>query len=211
VFQAASAYRRQLYWREFAYHVLWHFPHTADQPLRPEFAAFPWREDAAGLRAWQRGQTGYPLVDAGMRELWTTGWMHNRVRLVAASFLVKHLLIPWQRGAEWFWDTLVDADLANNTLGWQWTAGCGADAAPFFRIFNPVAQGEKFDPQGLYIRRWVPELQHLPTTWIHKPWQAPAAVLREAGVAIGEAYPRPIVEHARARQRALAALRQMKA
>jgi deoxyribodipyrimidine photo-lyase len=146
VFQAASAYRRQLYWREFAYRLLWHFPHTADQPLRPEFAAFPWREDAAGLRTWQRGQTGYPLVDAGMRQLWTTGWMHNRVRLVAASFLAKHLLIPWQRGGEWFWDTLVDADLANNTLGWQWTAGCGADAAPFFRIFNPVAHGEKFDP-----------------------------------------------------------------
>jgi deoxyribodipyrimidine photo-lyase len=211
VFQAASAYRRQLYWREFAHHVLWHFPHTADQPLRPEFAAFPWREDAAGLRAWQRGQTGYPLVDAGMRELWTTGWMHNRVRLVAASFLVKHLLIPWQRGAEWFWDTLVDADLANNTLGWQWTAGCGADAAPFFRIFNPVAQGKKFDPQGVYVRRWVPELRHWPAPWVHKPWQAPVAVLRKAGVVIGESYPRPIVDHVRARQRALAALRRMKA
>ena len=148
-------FRRQLGWREFAYHLLWHFPHTAEQPLRPEFAQFPWRHDVTFLRAWQRGRTGYPLVDAGLRELWATGWMHNRVRMIVASFLVKDLLIPWQEGARWFWDTLVDADLANNTLGWQWTAGCGADAAPFFRIFNPTTQAEKFDPTGAYVRRWV--------------------------------------------------------
>jgi deoxyribodipyrimidine photo-lyase len=140
-------------WREFAHYLLCHFPHTPTQALRREFENFPWRKDAVRLKAWQRGNTGYPLVDAGVRELWTTGWMHNRVRMVVASFLVKHLLLPWQTGAKWFWDTLVDADLANNTLGWQWTAGCGADSAPFFRIFNPVSQGERFDPKGDYIRR----------------------------------------------------------
>ena len=175
----------ELGWREFAHHLLFHFPHTPEQPLRPEFARFPWRKNAAWLRAWQRGQTGYPLVDAGMRELWSTGWMHNRVRMVVASFLVKNLLLPWQEGARWFWDTLVDADLANNTLGWQWTAGCGADAAPFFRIFNPVSQGEKFDPEGNYVRRWVPELARLPAAWIHQPWQAPPAVLGRRGRRVG--------------------------
>ena len=166
--------RSELGWREFAHHLLFHFPHTPEQPLREEFAAFPWKPDRKNLRAWQRGRTGYPIVDAGMRELWHTGWMHNRVRMVVASFLVKDLLIPWQEGAAWFWDTLVDADLANNTLGWQWTAGCGADAAPYFRIFNPVSQGEKFDPNGDYVRRWIPELNKLPSEWIHKPWEAPA-------------------------------------
>ena len=197
--EADATYLRQIAWREFSYHLLLHYPHTPREALRPEFRRFPWRVDAIGLRAWTRGLTGYPLVDAGMRELWHTGWMHNRVRMVAASFLVKHLLIPWQEGAAWFWDTLVDADLANNTMGWQWSAGCGADAAPYFRIFNPVTQGEKFDPDGHYVRRWVPELANVPNQWIHRPWEAPAPLLSKN-------YPRPIVEHAAARKRALAAL-----
>jgi deoxyribodipyrimidine photo-lyase len=178
-------YLRQLAWREFAHHLLFHFPHTAHQPLRPEFRNFPWTMNAKALRAWTRGRTGYPLVDAGMRELWHTGWMHNRIRMVVASFLVKHLLIPWQEGAAWFWDTLVDADLANNTLGWQWAAGCGADAAPYFRIFNPALQAKKFDAEGEYVRRWVPEI--------------------ESG-----RYPAPIVEHEAARKRALAAYKAMR-
>jgi deoxyribodipyrimidine photo-lyase len=196
---ADDPYLRQIAWREFSYHLLFHYPNTPREALRPAFRRFPWRVDAAGLRAWTRGMTGYPMVDAGMRELWHTGWMHNRVRMLAASFLVKHLMIPWQEGAAWFWDTLVDADLANNTMGWQWSAGCGADAAPYFRIFNPVTQGEKFDPHGHYVRRWVPELARVPDKWIHKPWEAPAALRPEN-------YPRPIVEHDAARKRALAAL-----
>ncbi|MCX6928918.1 MAG: deoxyribodipyrimidine photo-lyase [Verrucomicrobia bacterium] len=197
-------------WREFAHHLIFHFPLTPEQPLRSEFARFPWRQNPAWLRAWQRGQTGYPLVDAGMRELWSTGWMHNRVRMVVASFLVKNLLIPWQEGARWFWDTLVDADLANNTLGWQWTAGCGADAAPFFRIFNPVSQGEKFDPEGNYVRRWVPELARLPGAWVHQPWQAPSAALASAGVRLDQTYPRPIVSHLVSREVALEAYQAVK-
>jgi len=201
-------YLAELGWREFAHHVLRAFPRTAERPLRPEFTAFPWQEDPAALRAWQRGETGYPIVDAGMRQLWRCGWMHNRVRMIVASFLVKHLLQPWIAGAEWFWDTLVDADLASNTLGWQWSAGCGADAAPYFRIFNPVLQGEKFDPKGTYVRSWVPELAAVPAKFIHRPWEAPAATLRAAGVALGHDYPAPIVDHAFARQRALAALAQ---
>ena len=208
--QQTEAYLRQLGWREFAYHLLHHFPHTTQEPLRQEFSAFPWRTDQQQLRAWQRGRTGYPFVDAGMRELWTTGWMHNRVRMVAASFLVKHLLLPWPEGARWFWDTLVDADLANNTLGWQWVAGCGADAAPYFRIFNPVSQGEKFDPNGDYVRRWAPELKHLPAEWIHHPWEAPSSVLEKAGVELGRSYPLPIVGHTSARVRALDALNRIK-
>ena len=208
--ESAHAWLRQLAWREFAHHLLWHFPHTVQAPLRAEFAAFPWRDDAGYLRAWQRGRCGYPLVDAGMRELWQTGWMHNRVRMVAASFLVKHLRQPWQHGARWFWDTLVDADLANNTLGWQWVAGCGADAAPFFRIFNPVTQGTRFDARGRYVRRWVPELARLPDNWLQRPWAAPAAVLEEAGVRLGETYPRPLVDHDTARAEALAAYRYMR-
>jgi deoxyribodipyrimidine photo-lyase len=198
--QATEAVLRQIFWREFAHHLLHHFPATAERPLRPEFGAFPWRRNAAALRAWREGRTGYPIVDAGMRELWSTGWMHNRVRMVVASFLVKHLLIPWREGARWFWDTLVDADLANNTLGWQWTAGCGADAAPYFRIFNPVLQGERFDPEGAYVRRWVPELARVPARWIHQPWAAPAGTIGGS-----EGYPPRIVEHAAARARALAA------
>ncbi len=193
-------------WREFAHHLLFHSPETITTPLRRQFERFPWRSDPAALRAWQRGETGYPLVDAGMRELWQTGWMHNRVRMVVASFLVKHLLLPWQDGAAWFWDTLVDADLANNTLGWQWVAGCGADAAPYFRIFNPTTQSEKFDPHGAYIRRFVPELAALPDADIHEPAAASSAVLAEAGVILGRTYPRPIVDHPMARARALEAL-----
>jgi deoxyribodipyrimidine photo-lyase len=214
IWQAAQGtetapFLRQIIWREFAHHLLYHFPQTVQQPLRPEFARFPWKMNKRTLQAWTRGNTGYPLVDAGMRELWQTGWMHNRVRMVTASFLVKHLLIPWQEGAAWFLDTLVDADLANNTFGWQWVAGCGADAAPYFRIFNPVIQGEKFDPDGDYVRRWIPELDRLESEWIHQPWKAPTAALARAGVELGTTYPHPIVEHEAARARALAALRTM--
>ncbi|MFT3882018.1 MAG: deoxyribodipyrimidine photo-lyase [Gemmatales bacterium] len=206
----SEVYLKELVWREFAYHLLYHFPQTPTQPLRPEFARFPWKDNAKLLRAWQRGQTGYPIVDAGMRQLWTTGWMHNRIRMVVASFLVKHLLIPWQRGAEWFWDTLVDADLASNTLGWQWTAGCGADAAPYFRIFNPMQQGERFDADGAYVRRWVPELAKIPARYIHSPWTAPGGVLYDAGIKLGKNYPYPIVQHPEARTKALAAYAAMR-
>lgn len=196
-------------WREFAYHVLYHFPKTPTQPLREKYQDFPWESDAAALKRWQRGQTGYPIVDAGMRQLWETGWMHNRVRMIVASFLTKHLLIHWCEGAQWFWDTLVDADLASNTLGWQWAGGCGADAAPYFRIFNPMTQSEKFDPQGEYLRRWVPELAKLPNKWIHKPWQSPEKIREEVGFELGRDYPEPLVDHQEARQRALAALKQL--
>ncbi|MEQ8246412.1 MAG: deoxyribodipyrimidine photo-lyase [Alphaproteobacteria bacterium] len=201
----AESFVRQLVWRDFSHHLLFHTPSLPEAPFRPDYGTFPWRDDAAALRAWQTGATGYPLVDAGMRQLWRTGWMHNRVRMVAASFLVKHLLIPWQRGEEWFWDTLVDADLANNAANWQWVAGCGADAAPYFRIFNPVTQSEKFDPDGAYLRRWLPELAELPTKHLHRPWQAAPEILNRAGVALGRDYPMPIVDHAAARARALAA------
>jgi len=204
--RGAQVFLSEVGWREFAYHLLYHFPHTAEQPLRAEFAAFPWRRDAKQLKAWQRGRTGYPIVDAGRRQLWTTGWMHNRVRMITASFLVKHLRISWQAGADWFWDTLVDADLASNTLGWQWTAGCGADAAPYFRIFNPILQGLKFDADGGYVRRWVPELAKLPDEYLFKPWDAPMDVLADAGVVLGKTYPHPLVDHNEARDAALAAL-----
>ncbi len=197
----------ELGWREFSHHLLYHFPQTTDAPLRAEFGHFPWREDAVGLRLWQRGETGYPIVDAGMRELWATGWMHNRVRMIVASFLVKDLMLPWQAGARWFWDTLVDADLAQNTLGWQWSAGCGADAAPYFRIFNPVSQGEKFDPAGDYVRRWVPELARLPIPFLHAPWTASPAIRAAAGVVLGRGYPAPVVDHAQRRQAALDAFK----
>ena len=208
--KAALVYQRQLGWREFAHHLLEHFPRTPDEPLHGPFALFPWHHRPAWLKAWQRGLTGYPIVDAGMRELWRTGWMHNRVRMIAASFLVKDLLLPWQEGARWFWDTLVDADLANNTLGWQWSAGCGADAAPYFRIFNPVLQAAKFDPDGAYIRRWVPELKELPVPWLFQPWEAGPLVLKAAGIVLGKTYPHPIVDHAEARDRALEAYAAMK-
>ena len=167
----SSTFLHELIWREFAYHLLYHFPETTTKPLRPEFAAFPWRKSSRHLEAWQRGRTGVPMVDAGMRELWTTGLMHNRVRMIVGSFLVKNLLQPWQEGTRWFWDTLVDADLANNTLNWQWIAGSGADAAPYFRIFNPVTQGERYDPEGEYVRKWVPEVAGFANHSIHGPWQ----------------------------------------
>jgi len=206
-----SRFLLELGWREFAHHLLYHFPHTPELPLRAGFERFPWQLDSTAFAAWRRGATGYPIVDAGMRELWQTGWMHNRVRMIAGSFLVKDLLLPWGAGARWFWDTLVDADLASNTLGWQWVAGCGADAAPFFRIFNPLTQGVRFDPAGAYVRRWVPELAALPDDWLHRPWAAPAGVLRAAGVRLGETYPHPLVEHAAARKSALEAFAAMNA
>ena len=211
--RSAAAYLSEIGWREFAHHVLFHCPGATDAALRPEFEKFPWRGGAVmrrQLKAWQRGRTGYPIVDAGMRELWTTGWMHNRVRMIVASFLVKDLLVDWREGARWFWDTLVDADLANNTLGWQWTAGCGADAAPYFRVFNPVLQGQKFDPQGRYVRRWVPELEKIPAKWIHRPWEAPREMLLAADVRLGATYPKPIVDHALARSRALKAFAEIR-
>jgi deoxyribodipyrimidine photo-lyase len=207
----AQAWLRQLYWREFGHHLLFHFPETAEQPLDPRFEAFPWETDgAAALAAWQRGRTGIPIVDAGMRELWETGWMHNRVRMIVASLLTKNLLISWQEGSRWFWDTLVDADLANNTLGWQWTAGCGADAAPFFRIFNPILQAERFDPDGAYVRRWVPELKALPDKWLNRPWEAPRETLARAGIELVRHYPQPLVDLKASRNRALAAWDQIK-
>lgn len=196
-------YLAEVGWREFAHHLLFHFPHTPHRPLRADFERFPWLEDAEVLEAWQQGRTGIPLVDAGMRELWATGWMHNRVRMVVGSLLVKNLLMSWGEGARWFWDTLVDADLASNTLGWQWVGGCGADAAPYFRIFNPVSQGEKFDPDGAYVRRWIPELDRMPAGHIHAPWDAPSDVLRAAGIAPGSEYRRPIVSLSATRIRAL--------
>lgn len=203
---SAHTFLKELVWREFSYHLLWHRPEMPDAPLRQEFQQFPWRNDRAALLAWQQGRTGYPIVDAGMRELWRTGWMHNRVRMITASFLIKHLLLPWQDGEAWFWDTLVDADAASNSASWQWVAGSGADAAPYFRIFNPVLQGEKFDTDGAYVREFVPELAKLPDVLLHRPWEAPEEVLHDAGVVLGKTYPHPIVEHGLARARALAAL-----
>lgn len=193
----------ELAWREFSYHLLYHFPKLPEENWKPAFDAYPWRESEEDLKAWQRGQTGYPIVDAGMRELWQTGWMHNRVRMIVASFLIKHLRLHWHHGEEWFRDTLVDADLANNSASWQWVAGSGADAAPYFRIFNPMTQGEKFDPEGDYVRKWVPELAKLDTAYLHAPFDAPEAALRKAGVELGKSYPKPIVDHAKARQAAL--------
>jgi deoxyribodipyrimidine photo-lyase len=207
----AGAFLREIGWREFCASLALQYPRLATEPLQPRFARFPWRDDRYSLRAWQRGRTGYPMVDAGMRQLWQTGWMHNRVRMIAASFLVKHLLIRWQDGEAWFWDTLVDADLGNNAGGWQWVAGCGADAAPYFRIFNPTAQGERFDPDGAYVRRWLPALAKLESRWIHRPWQAPPLSLEAAGVRLGRDYPLPMVAHENARARALAALATIKA
>jgi deoxyribodipyrimidine photo-lyase len=200
-----ETFLRELLWREFSIYLLWHHPDLPDAPLRAEFARMPWRDDKPALRAWQRGLTGVPIVDAGMRQLWHTGWMHNRVRMVVASFLVKHLLIPWQDGEAWFWDTLVDADLAANSASWQWVAGSGADAAPYFRVFNPVLQGRKFDADAAYVRRYVPELAKLDTAHIHAPWEAPEQALHAAGVTLGKTYPRPIVDLAEGRSRALAA------
>jgi len=207
--QSVVTFQKELIWREFSHHLLYHFPRMPSDPLRQQYAGFPWRKDQKVLKAWQRGQTGYPIVDAGMRELWHTGWMHNRVRMIVASFLVKHLLQPWQAGADWFWDTLVDADLANNSASWQWVAGCGMDAAPYFRIFNPMLQGAKFDAAGTYVRHWVPEIASLPDNYIHAPWTADSATLQAAKVTLGRTYPAPIVDHDVARKRALAALKSM--
>ena len=207
---SAEVFLREIGWREFASHLLFHFPHTTDAPLRENYAKFPWVRDPVGLRAWQQGHTGYPVVDAGMRQLWQTGWMHNRVRMIVASFLVKDLRVSWLAGAKWFWDTLVDADLAANTLGWQWAAGCGADAAPYFRIFNPTSQGKKFDPEGRYVGRYVPELAGLPAAVIHQPEVVAPSQLAAAGVTLGTNYAEPIVNHAEARQQALAALATLK-
>jgi deoxyribodipyrimidine photo-lyase len=203
--RGGEAFLRELAWREFSYYLLLHWPTLPSAPFRPAFEEFPWRNDERALRSWQRGQTGYPIVDAGMRQLWSLGWMHNRVRMIVASFLVKHLLLPWRSGAAWFADTLVDADVANNSASWQWVAGSGADAAPYFRIFNPIVQGKKFDPAGDYVRRWVPELAGLSTKYLHEPWTAPSRDLVDARVRLGNDYPRPIVDHADARQRALRA------
>lgn len=200
-----ETFLKELVWREFSYTLLVQRPDLPEVPFRPEFALFPWRRDARKLKAWQRGQTGYPIVDAGMRELWQTGSMHNRVRMITASFLIKHLLLPWQQGEAWFWDTLVDADLASNAASWQWVAGSGADAAPYFRIFNPVLQGTKFDPDGTYVRRFVPELAKLAAPDIHAPWEASDLVLKSADVVLGKTYPKPIVDHKTAREQALGA------
>ncbi|MXZ13169.1 MAG: deoxyribodipyrimidine photo-lyase [Candidatus Dadabacteria bacterium] len=205
-----KSFFRQIVWREFSHHLLYHCPKFPEKPFQAEFKRFAWVRDEEALRRWQSGLTGYPIVDAGMRELWATGWMHNRVRMIVASFLVKHLLIPWQDGAKWFWDTLVDADLANNSVSWQWVAGCGVDAAPFFRIFNPILQGQKFDPDGTYVRRWVPELANLQNKHIHEPWAAPKKILENSGVSLGNSYPYPIVDHLAARNRALEVFRQIR-
>ena len=201
--KSREVFVRELLWREFCANLLWHNPGLPETPLKPEFGNMPWRDDKAGIRAWQQGRTGVPIVDAGMRQLWHTGWMHNRVRMIAASFLIKHLMIRWQEGEAWFWDTLVDADLASNAGNWQWVAGCGADAAPYFRIFNPVLQGKKFDADGGYVRRWIPELGRLESRHIHAPWDAPAESLAKAGVTLGKTYPKPIVDLAGGRARAL--------
>lgn len=205
-----ATFLKEILWREFAYHLLWHRPELPEAPLQQSFANFPWQPDAKLLRAWQRGQTGYPIVDAGMRQLWRSGWMHNRVRMITASFLVKHLLQPWQAGEAWFWDTLLDGDLASNAASWQWVAGCGADAAPYFRVFAPVLQGEKFDADGAYVRRWVPEIAGLPDKFLHKPWEAPEIILRGANIRLGVDYPRPVMDHGQGRARALAAYAEMR-
>lgn len=192
---------KEVLWREFAYNLLHHNPTFPEKAFRPEYDDFPWTDDPSALRAWQQGQTGYPIVDAGMRELWATGIMHNRVRMIVASFLIKHLLQPWQAGERWFWDTLVDADIGNNAASWQWVAGCGADASPYYRIFNPMLQGAKFDPHGIYVKRWVPELAHVPVEHIHTPWEMAVPPKH---------YPKPIVDHGLARERALNAFKQIK-
>lgn len=208
--EGALIYLKEIVWREFAYHILFHFPQTPNTPLHEKFKKFPWSKSKKNLKAWQKGKTGYPIVDAGMIELWKTGWMHNRVRMIVGSFLTKHLRIHWKEGADWFWDTLLDADLASNTMGWQWISGCGADAAPYFRIFNPMTQGKKFDPEGEYVKKWIPELNDLPKKWIHEPWEAPVDELKKANIVLGKDYPNPIVDHPEARKAALDAFAEIK-
>ena len=204
-------FRSELGWREFSYHLLHNFPGLATENFNARFDAFPWAKPRpSDLKAWRKGLTGYPIVDAGMRQLWTTGWMHNRVRMICASFLIKDLMIDWRTGEEWFWDTLVDADPANNAASWQWVAGSGADAAPYFRVFNPTLQGAKFDPKGDYVRAFVPELGELGPKHIHEPWTAPKEALQKAGVELGKTYPKPIVDHGEARDRALAAFQKIR-
>ncbi len=204
----AQKFLQEIAWRDFSYNLLFHAPDLATQPFADRFEHFPWAKvPRASIQAWQQGRTGYPIVDAGMRQLWRTGWMHNRVRMITASFLVKDLMADWRIGERWFWDTLCDADPANNAVNWQWVAGCGPDAAPFFRIFNPVLQGEKFDPMGAYVREFVPEVRNLEARFIHKPWEAPLVVLEAAGIRLGETYPKPLVDHGEARDRALAAFK----
>ena len=207
---ACTTWMKELVWREFSYHLLQEWPHLHEENFKGKFDGFPWKRDDTALTAWQKGQTGYPIVDAGMRQLWQSGWMHNRVRMIVASFLIKHLLIDWREGEKWFWDTLVDGDPASNPAQWQWVAGSGADASPFFRIFNPVTQAEKFDPDGTYIRHYVPELADLPNEHLSAPWNAPGDVLENAGVTLGETYPEPLVDHKTARENALNALKSMK-
>ena len=201
---------QELVWRDFCHHLLFHAPDLAEKNWNDHFDGFAWKDDDAAFEAWTRGRTGYPIVDAGMRQLWREGTMHNRVRMIAASFLIKDLMIDWRRGEKWFRDTLVDADPASNPANWQWVAGSGADASPFFRIFNPVLQGEKFDPEGDYVRTYVPELKDMPKKHIHAPFDAPEAVLREAGVTLGKTYPAPLVDHKSARKRALSAFQAIK-
>jgi len=206
----AMKFLSEVVWREFAYVLLYHHPELAEQNYNPNFQHMPWIQDDTALKAWQSGQTGYPIVDAGMRELWATGWMHNRVRMIVASFLTKHLMIHWTEGEKWFWDTLVDACPAANSASWQWTAGSGADAAPYFRVFNPITQGEKFDETGAYVKKWCPEISRLPRKFLYSPWTAPQLVLQEAGVELGSNYPHPIIDHKVGRERALAAYATMK-
>ncbi|UTW55075.1 deoxyribodipyrimidine photo-lyase [Kordiimonas sp. SCSIO 12610] len=208
--RGGKVFLKELGWREFSYHLLYHFNDLDQAPLNKTFQHFPWVKDTGSLTAWQKGQTGYPIIDAGMRELWQTGWMHNRVRMIVASFLVKNLRIHWLEGAKWFWDTLVDADLASNSASWQWVAGCGAEVAPYFRIFNPTLQSKKFDPDGEYIRRYVPELKKMPDKHIHEPWTANQDILESAGIKLGKTYPRPIADHKATREEALIAYQQLK-
>ena len=207
---AIDKFLSEIGWREFCYHLLFHFPTMPDEAFNPKFSFFPWKEDPERLAAWQRGQTGYPIVDAGMRELWQTGFMHNRVRMVVASFLTKHLLLNWRLGEEWFWDCLLDADIASNACSWQWVGGSGADASPYFRIFNPIAQGEKFDKDGVYVKKWIPELEKVPKKFIHKPWEMETKYQEEINTIIGKDYPKPIVVHEEARAAALKAFQSLK-
>ena len=209
-FQDTDTFLSEMGWREFSYYLLFYFPELPRKNLQKKFDKFSWDNNTSFLKAWKSGQTGYPIIDAGMRELWSTGYMHNRLRMIVGSFLVKNLLLHWHEGEKWFWDCLVDADLASNSAGWQWIAGCGADAAPYFRIFNPITQGLKFDPDGHYIRKYVPEISQLPNKYLFNPWEAPSDVLKEANINLGETYPKPIVDIKISREKALSAFAKLK-